>query len=854
MAAIPVPYVGTIVLTWAGVIKAAAIAGALIGSYFLAPRAKPPSAGEVSRKGWQANTCDTTIPLPLIYGRCKVGINRVFVGTSGVDNKFLHIIGNICEGEIEGIVEKDGVPQIFLGDDLYTKFGDKFHYELFTGSSTQTVCSTLHEAIPDWNDPKKNTAYIYVRLEYDSNLFSGLPDVTMIIDGMKDIYDPETEITGFTRNPALIARDFMTRRRGGMGISADRIDDDFTIEAKNYCEEKGWLCDLVLNDSTVASDMLESILITFRGSVLFSSDCYKIKFSDIDFESPVLEVDDDLIVESNGETTLTITQPSIFDTPNAVILKWTNPEKKYTSDEYQLADLNLQSSDGYVREENYNVLGMTDNANVIKMANYFLERARINKTASFSAHPLLAQIEPHDLITVSHRRPGWYSKIMRATSVSLDFDGNVALSLIEEDALIYDDSYNLVEHTFYDTNLPNPSDPVPPVSNVSISEEIYFFRGRSFTRLIVSWNPPLNYPWFDFVDVWVNIGEAGWKYQTTARAEYMIDPVQEGEIYNVKLVSNSIWGTKEDFETAMSVSHTVSGSTGLPPDVTGLTALASGDTISIFADRHDNPDIAFYEVRIGASWNAGIYAGANETPNIRLVGVRPGTLTIWMKTAKIGIDGDILYSPNAVSCQVTSFGPANYSEKDSWVWDYDDIGTFENTEHVVISGVDSLQCSHTNGVLTGKWTSPIYDLGSIQTVRIWGDFITGIESEEMTWGGVFVQSITRDPLVTSDGYNLKTAAGEQLLISTGIAEYDKWGTRIQPGQRWFQVWAPSGVGGVSAKLHYGTVDVSNEIAGFELSAPEISARYVQVEITITDPNAGTNNYVNQLTMKTAYWS
>jgi len=832
----------------------ALVVGATAGfSYLMKPSIKKSTTGETSSRGWQANTSESGIPLPIIYGRCKVGINRVFVGTSGADNKYLNIIGNICEGEIVDIVKVDGVAQLFLGDDLYTKFGDKVYYELYTGSSTQTVCAALQAEIPEWNDPKKNTAYIYVRLEYDSDVFSGLPDITMVIDGLKTIYDPETETYGYTRNPALIARDFITRKRGGMGIAEARIDDDYTIEAKTYCDEKGWLCDLRFDSMDTASDMLEAILITFRGALLFSADTYKIRYADMDYETPVITVDDDLVVENNGVTTLTINQPSIFDTPNAVRLKWVNPENKYVADEYQLADLEAQEADGYTREESYDVVGMTDNANVMKMANYFLEKLRINKTASLSVHPVALQVEPHDLVYLSHKRPGWESKIMRATSVSFDFDGNVAISLSEEDAAFYDDTYNLASHSFYDTTLPNPRDPVPPVTNIVIEEEIYFFRGRSFTRLLVGWTPPTNYPWFDYADVWLNVAGAGWKYMTTARSSYMIDPVQEGEIYSVKLVSNSIWGTKEVFASASYASHTVSGATGLPPDPTGLTLLASGDSISIFADRVDDPDIAFYEVRVGASWAAGLYAGANETPNIRLVGVRPGTLTIWMAIAKIAIDGTILYSENPISGQVTSFGPANYTQKDSWVWDYDGIGTFTNTEHTTYEGVDALQCSHTDGVLSGKWLSPTYDLGSIQTVRIWGDFLTGVDAAEMTWGGVFVQSKTPATLKTAAGEYLKTAAGDQFTV-VGELEYDTWGVRIADGERWFQVWTPVAAGGITAKLHYGTVDVSNTISGFELSAPEVSARYVQVEIFISDPNAATHNYIKQLTMKTAYWS
>jgi hypothetical protein len=40
---------------------------------------------------------------------------------------------------------------------------------------------------------------------------------------------------------------------------------------------------------------------------------------------------------------------------------------------------------------------------------------------------------------------------------------------------------------------------------------------------------------------------------------------------------------------------------------------------------------------------------------------------------------------------------------------------------------------------------------------------------------------------------------------------------------------------------------------FELFSPEFSARFVQVEITIIDPDLSKRFYVNQLNMKAAFW-
>ena len=135
-----------------------------------------------------------------------------------------------------------------------------------------------------------------------------------------------------------------------------------------------------------------------------------------------------------------------------------------------------------------------------------------------------------------------------------------------------------------------------------------------------------------------------------------------------------------------------------------------------------------------------------------------------------------------------------------------------------------LQCAHTGGVLTGKWTSPEYDLGAIKDIRIWGDFVTGLTSDELYWSNLFGAT-------------------------------DLWSDRISATDRWYNIFSPSTTGFLTAKLYYGNVTgvLSNSIDRMEMFSPEIQAKYVQIEITITDSNLGSYLYVNELNMTTAYW-
>lgn len=856
-----------------------------------------------SVRGYQVNTTDTQVLVPVVYGHHRVGVNYVDMGLKGNDNKYLHMIGVMCEGEINGIVQKSGVDQIFINDKIYTDYTGYFTYKFYSGSATQGICTDYSNVNLDWDSALRYTAYLYCRLTYNADMFQNRPELNIEIEGLK-VYNPATAVTEYSNNPALCIRDFMTRssRRGGMGIAAARIDDDFIIAAAAYCTAKGWTCDIVLYDDKPAIEHLRDLLSSMRGNLILSGSKYKLTYQDLDYESPVMDITEDDIVQNNGRSSLTITQPSIFDTPNAVKMTFYNAEKDYLADEYVFADSDAIAADGDYREKEITLPATTGLSNVQKMANYFLEKLRVNKTADMIIGSKGMALEPLDLIRLTHSRPGWTNKIMRVQQPAISQNGEVGLQVTEEDAIFYDDIYNVVEHDFHDTTLPSPSAAVSGVINVIQTEEQYYYRERNFTRWKIDFDPPLEteYPWFDHADIWIKIGDAGtWRFMTTATTDFTLDPVEEGETYYCRIVAVSIWGSKQAVADAIIISKKIAGYSAVPDNVTGFTAMAHGDSVTLRANKLSTPDIVGYEVRMGAAWDGGLPIAFNETPNFRLSGIRPSPTsaphTFWIKAK----NNAGIYSATAASVQVTVFYPANYSDKNTWAWDFatfvistitftfaagttvtasadciaqgvavgmmiynssdDDAsdaklitdissdgltitldeayagtagagktgtaipGTFINAEHESYSGEDALKCSHTAGVLTGTWLSPVYDLGSVKTVRVWGDFRIDLSSGATTWKALL-------PAATP------------------------WKNVLVKGKPWYELLQPAQAGQLSATLKWGTTTaLGNESDGLELFSMEISARYVQIFVTIIDPNSGTNVHLKELNMVAAYW-
>lgn len=812
------------------------IMGAIMvaGQVLLKPKTKDMSAlsrGGQEDKGRLINTRNTAEVVPIAYGEGRYGGNQVFATTTGIDNKYLHMILTFAEGKVNKIKQVGGVDQIFLDDKLYTEsdFAGYFTYEFFNGSATQNVCSTLHAAYPNWTDPLRYTAYLYCKFTYDRDKFSSVPVITIILEGdlvknfaTEDDYASMPMI--YTNNLAYCAYDLLTRPsvRGGKELDPTRIDLPSFREAADYYNTYGWTCNMPINRDQAIEDNLDLLLVNGRSAIIYSDNKFKLKFRDTREESVVMQITEDDIIQQGKESTIEI-QPAatLFSRPNAIKATFISADKNYHQDEKVFRDDDAYNNEGDYREQAIELLGLSSLDVIIPMSYYYLERARWGNLAGMLVGNKGISLEPMDLIEITHRMPGWTDvnkPMYRVEGVQLQEDGNVGLLLIQEDDALYNNDYDMDTQELFITDLLSPSATVQPVINISHSEEVYDYRGRSFTRWMIDFDPPTveDYPFWDYAEIWLKIGAGSYKFMTKATSDWQIDPVEEGKTYYVKIRSVNIFGVKEDFDTAPVASKEIVGNIGAPSDISALTAVASGDTVTLFAEELSIPDIVGYEIRLGSAWVGGIFIGFNETPNIRLTCVRPGVHTFWMAAkSNAGV-----YSSNPVPAQCTVYYPPNYVDKNTWSWDFNGIGTHDNTEYGVYNEQDILKCSHDGGVLTGKWTSPVYDLGAIKTIKIWGEFST---VTPVTWLAVFGA--------------------------------ETWDDVIAGGKRWYEILVPSEASQLRVKLKWGNVvdQLDNEADYFEILAPEIRGRYVQIEIEITDPSIDVYMYLYKLDMKAAYW-
>ena len=194
-------------------------------------------------KGVLLNKQSNNAQIPVVYGRRQIGITRVFVESSGTDNKYLYMAGVLCEGEIEE------VEQIFVDDkrvffdgaldhgvtrevssldsNFFKNNASNIQIQAFNGKDTQSASSILTNA-PSWSSNHKlsGVAYLAFRFTWDKDAFSNIPQVRVTLKGKK-VFDPRDSSTKWTPNSALVLLDYLRNTRYGKGLPDSAFETNF---------------------------------------------------------------------------------------------------------------------------------------------------------------------------------------------------------------------------------------------------------------------------------------------------------------------------------------------------------------------------------------------------------------------------------------------------------------------------------------------------------------------------------------------------------------------------------------------------------------------------------------------------
>lgn len=457
---------------------------------------------DIPDPGIQANVSGTVAPIPIIYGRRRVGGVIAQIVTTGkvtssitippllpgsgtyptdtqTDNKYLNIILCWGEGEIEEVY------QVWFDDNLSTSedFEGWFTAHHYLGTDDQAASTPFLTALSRtfdaesaarlWSTNHKlsGVAYSYFKLEYDRDAWpTGIPTITAEIKGRK-VLDLRTDTWGWSDNPALIIYDYLTNTRFGRGIDAAELDTDSFIDAANYCDQEIYIetqasvppdvpsagvtqaryaCDAILSPEDTTLDNLKVLLGTCRGFLVFSGGLYRLKLDKPETASFALTEDNIIggwnILLENSQSRL-----------NRVHAQWRDRNNKYQDDYAILESATYLAADqGEILEAKIDLPATTNAYRPIQMAGMVLRQSRYSLQVELTCTIEGLQVEVYDVVTVTHELPGWDGELFRVMAITLESQDVVRLQLQQYADEVYDLDNQNDEDSPPPTNLPDP--------------------------------------------------------------------------------------------------------------------------------------------------------------------------------------------------------------------------------------------------------------------------------------------------------------------------------------------------------------------------------------------------------------
>lgn len=456
------------------------------------------------------------------------------------------------------------------------------------GSPNQAADGDLIGELPDyWTTAHRlcGVCYLYVRLEYDADLFpNGLPNIKAVVRG-KRVYDPRSGRTAWSDNWALCVYDYLRDERGFGCTDAD-IDVSSVIAAANVSDESVPLADgtnqaryrcngVVMSDKS-ARDNLTEMSTAGAGAVVISGGVFRLFAGAYDIPTVTL-------TESDLRGPIKV-QPRMSrkDLFNVVKGTFVDPSKFWQPGDFPpVGNSNYAAQDGEVIERDIELPFTTNGIMAQRLAKISLERSRQGIVVEFPAKLTAFQLTAYSTVKLSLTKFGWVNKPFRVMSWKMSADGGIDLVLNEEAAAVYDWNYGNATTTdpAPDTNLPNPFkvELVGQIGMDSGEEQLFLSQsGNVVSRVLVTWPPPLDVVLLQSGKIEVQykrLQDADWTSLSPMSADTTstyLAPVEDGAYYYVRARFLSSLGVRSP-DWTYTYGHRVIGKMAPPHNLTGLS-------------------------------------------------------------------------------------------------------------------------------------------------------------------------------------------------------------------------------------------------------------------------------------------
>lgn len=425
------------------------------------------------------------VPRRSVYGEVRASGPILYLNATGDNNRYFHLVVALAGHQVEEIgdfyIDDDLVP---LDDDgnATGHFAGHVRVRKHLGLPDQSADPDLVAESNNWTVDHRllGIAYLYVRLKYNSNLFTaGVPNMSAIVKG-KRVYDPRIQDTIYSTNPALCILDYMTDTQLGLGIPLKRINTATVIASANICDESiqhadgsssaRYTSDGTWTTDTSPEEILSQLKSSMAGDIIKASGQWFIHAGA--YRTPTIHYD-----ESDLTGPLKVSPKlSRRESANGVKGVYTDPHNEWQPTDYPPIQNETYLAEDHGRElfKEVDLPYTTDAATAQYIANVELEKSRRQLRVSLLVNLRGLLVQAGDTCFVSNARLGWDRKVFEVTNHRFtreNKDGapvlSVELSLRETDAAIYQ---SLGEQTVIldptpTTNVPNtvsiPDEPPP---------------------------------------------------------------------------------------------------------------------------------------------------------------------------------------------------------------------------------------------------------------------------------------------------------------------------------------------------------------------------------------------------------
>jgi len=618
---------GAFLTTAVGFLTQAAVGLALNA---LAP--KPSSESKAGIGGFRLNGKRSNLDRQVIYGQTRVGGAIVFDSNSNdiVNSTLYRVIvhtGHPIEGYEEVYIDGEkitswkvmGTGQVITKpsevpngtsltpngsryeSNFFSSFSGSIVMRFFDGTQTTADASLVSYGV-GWtnNHVLNNCAYISCDIFHGlgDDFPNGVPEILCTIKGKK-LYDPRTDTTAWSDNPALCLRDYIASDYG-LNEEAANIDDTLVAAAANVCDEtntvsgaKRYTCNGAFTTAVTPIDLLSEMLTSMGGLLWYAQGKWRMKPAY--YVAPTVSFTEDDLRSSVAVKT----RHSRRDNFNIVKGTFKGPESAYEFTDYpELRNQDFLDADNGVESVVDLNLPFTDTADEARrIARIFLERNRQQLTISASFGMKAFQVQVGDIIQLSVDRFGWVQKEFEVASWTFGLtdaqDLQVQMTLREISESVFDEVDDGAVYERDNTNLPSPFLTEAP-KNLTVSDGGFTTEDGTFVNsFIVDWDEPDAQFVNSYVIEWRRQGESKYNSVSLRSTEYQIAPVVENVVYDIRVKAINTFGVSGPY---VSATAQVGGDTIAPNSPTNLSASGGLGFIEVKWTNPANADFNYVKV------------------------------------------------------------------------------------------------------------------------------------------------------------------------------------------------------------------------------------------------------------------